>query len=126
MNKSLSNDYATFWIDDGILHFIYHPAVVIDLIAAEKVVTDRLKFQGEKIYPVFCDTRGIRDTDKSARDYLAKEGSLMTTAVAFIVNPPISHAITKFYIRTNKPVIPTKIFTEKYDALKFLKAYRKK
>ena len=126
MNNSLSNEFATFWIDDGILYFIYHPSVVIDLAAAEKVVTDRLKYQGEKVLPVFCDTRGIKDTDKSARDFLAKEGSLMTTAVAFLVNPPISKAITDFYIRTNKPITPTKIFTEKYEALKFLRTYRTK
>lgn len=126
MNKSLSNDYATFWIDDGILHFIYHPGIVINIAAAEKVVADRLKCQEDKIYPVFCDTRGIKDTDKEARDYLAREGSIMTPAVAFLVNPPISKAITDFYVRTNKPITPTKIFTEKYEALKFLKGYRKK
>lgn len=124
MNKSLSNDYATFWIDDGILHFIYHPAVVIDMTAAEKVVADRLKCQHDKYYPVFCDTRGVKDTDKSARDFLAREGSILTSAVAFLVNPPISQAIIDFYVRTSKPITPTKICTEKYEALKFLKTYR--
>lgn len=124
MNSSLTNDYATFWIDDGVLHFVYHPSVVVNLRAAEQVVSDRLKFQGEKVLPVFCDTRGIKDTEKSARDFLAKEGSVMTTAVAFLVNPPISQAITDFYVRTNKPVTPTKIFTEKYEALRFLKSFR--
>lgn len=124
MNSSLTNDYATFWIDDGVLHFVYHPSVVLNLRAAEQVVSDRLKFQGEKVLPVFCDTRGIKDTEKSARDFLAKEGSVMTTAVAFLVNPPISQAITDFYVRTNKPVTPTKIFTEKYEALRFLKSFR--
>jgi hypothetical protein len=124
MNKSLSNEYATFWIDDGILHFIYHAEVVVDLLAAEKVVADRLKCQEDKYYPVFCDTRGVKDTDKSARDYLAKEGSILTSAVAFLVNPPISQAIIDFYVRTSKPITPTQIFTEKYDALKFLKTYR--
>ena len=124
MNTSLTNDYATFWIDDGVLHFVYHPSVVLNLHAAEQVVSDRLKFQGEKVLPVFCDTRGIKDTEKSARDFLAKEGSVMTSAVAFLVNPPISQAITDFYIRTNKPVTPTKIFVEKYEALRFLRSFR--
>lgn len=126
MKNSLSNDYATFWIEDEILFFIYHHAVVLDIVAAEKIVEDRLKLQDDNSFPVFCDTRGIRDTDKTARDYLAKEGSLLTTAVAILVIPPISQAITDFYIRTNKPVTPTRIFTEKYEALKFLKTYRRK
>lgn len=124
MTNSLSNDFATFWVDDGILHFVYNPAVILDINVAEKVVTDRLKFQNGKTYPVFCDTRGIKDTDKSARDFLAKQGSILASAVAFLVNPPISQAIIEFYILTNKPVIPTKIFTEKYEAIKFLQSYR--
>lgn len=126
MKNSFSNEYATFWIEEDILFFIYHPAVNIDLFAAEKVVTDRVRLQAEKNYPVFCDTRGIKDTEKAARDFLAKEGSLLASAVAFLVNPPISQAITDFFIRTNKPVIPTKIFTEKYEAIKFLQPFRRK
>lgn len=124
MNTSLTNDFATFWLEEGVLHFVYHPFVVLNLHAAQQVVSDRLKFQGEKVLPVLCDTRGIKDTEKSARDFLAKEGSVMTSAVAFLVNPPISQAITDFYIRTNKPVTPTKIFTEKYEALRFLRSFR--
>lgn len=126
MKNSFSNSYATFWVDDGILNFIYHPEVVLDITAAETVVADRIKFQEGKEYPVFCDTRGIKDTEKAARDFLAKEGSLLALAVAFLVNPPISQAITDFYIRTNKPITPTKIFSEKYEAIKFLQAFRRK
>lgn len=126
MKKSLSNEYATFWVEEGILFFIYHPAVVLDMVAAEKVVTDRLKFQEEKTYPVLCDTRGLMDTEKSARDFLAKEGSVLTSAVAFLVNPPVSKAIIDFYIKTNKPITPAKVFSEKYEAVKFLKPFSKK
>lgn len=124
MTNSFSNDFATFWVDDGILHFVYNPAVILDINVAEKVVTDRLRFQNGKTYPVFCDTRGIKDTDKSARDFLAKQGSILASAVAFLVNPPISQTIIEFYILTNKPVILNKIFTEKYEAIKFLQSYR--
>lgn len=126
MKKSYSNDFATFWIEDGIIFFIYHPVVILDLKTAEKIVSDRLKFQEDKAYPVFCDTRGVTDTEKAARDFLAKEGSLLTTAVAFLVNPPISKAIIDFYIKTNQPVTPTKVFTEKFEALQFLKTFTKK
>lgn len=125
MKNSFSNDYATFWIEDEILHFVYHPSTVLDLAAAEQVVSDRVKFQGEKVLPVLCDARGIKEADKSARDYLAKEGSLMACAVAVLVHPPISKAITDFYIQNSKPVAPTRPFTEKYEALKFLKPFKK-
>ena len=125
MLNSFSNDFATFWIEDSVLHFVYHSSVKIDLAAAEKIVSDRVKFQEEKILPVLCDVRGLKEIDKEARDYLAKEGSLMASAVAVLVNPPLSKAMTDFYIQNSKPVVPTRPFTDKYEALKYLKNIRK-
>lgn len=126
MKKSFTNDYATFWIDQGIVFFVYHPGVIIDYRAAQRVLSDRLRLQDEKTYPVLCDTRGVEDTEKAARDFLAKEGSVLTSAVAFLVNPSVSKVITEFYIRTNKPATPVKVFTDKSQAVKFLKNYPKR
>lgn len=123
MKKTFSNDYATFWIEEGILFFLYHSAVVLDLNAAEKVLTDRIRFQEEKSYPIYCDLRGLKDTDKAARDYLARDGTILTKAIALHVEPLVSKTITDFYIGISKPDVPTEVFTEKYDALKFLKKY---
>lgn len=126
MRKKFSNDYATFWVEEGILFFVYHADVKLDFKAAQQVLSDRLKFQDEKTFPVLCDTRGVKETEKPARDFLAKEGSALTSAVAFLVNPSISKAITDFYVRTNKPVTPTQVFTQKQDAVQFLKNFPKK
>ena len=126
MKKSTTNEYATFWIEEGILYFIYHPGTILNLRVAEKVVADRLKFQQDITYPVFCNAQGVKDTEKAARDFLAREGSFLVRAVAYLVNPPISHAITDFFLRANRPTIPAEIFTEKFEALSFLKPYTKK
>lgn len=126
MKSSYSNEFATFWIEDGILHFIYKSAVNIDLAAAEKVAEDRIKFQAGKHYPVFCDAREIKDTEKAARDFLAKEGSLFALAVAFLVAPRVSKVITDFYVRTSKPIIPARLFTDRHDALRFLRQFNKR
>jgi hypothetical protein len=96
---------------------------VIDLIAAKLVVADRIMIQNEKAYPVLCDIRGVIDSDKAARDYLAKSGSVLTKAVSLLGNDTISLAITSFYLRINKPRVPTKIFTEELSALIFLETY---
>jgi hypothetical protein len=117
------NKFAHFWIENEILFFIYKPNVVIDLIAAKLVVADRIMIQNEKAYPVLCDIRGVIDSDKAARDYLAKSGSVLTKAVSLLGNDTISLAITSFYLRINKPRVPTKIFTEELSALIFLETY---
>ena len=123
MRDFIENDYAKFWIFDGILFFLYKPHTIVDLKTAEKIVADRLKLQDEKSYPVFCDTRGIKDVNKEARDYLAKEGSILATAVGFLVDFPVNEAIAQFYVKTNKPLVPTEVFTNKDEAMDFLKSF---
>jgi len=72
MNTELfENEYAKFWIRDQILFFEYKPDLVIDLAAAQRIVADRIKFQNEVAYPIFCDIRGVIDFDKAARLFSA-------------------------------------------------------
>lgn len=118
------NDYALFWIEGHVLYFEYKPDTVITLAVAKKVVSDRIRFQNEKTYPVFCDVRGIIDSDKSGRDYLAQSGSILTKAVAILGHQNVSQTMSSFYLKINKPSVPTAFFTNKQSALAFLEAYK--
>lgn len=122
--KYVENEAAKFWIEEGILFFEYKPNTILDLKTAKKVVADRLELQENKAYPIFCDIRGIVALDKPARDYLAKEGSLLAKAVSTLALEPVSSGIVEFYIQTSKPRVPTKIFTNKFLALKFLEPFK--
>ncbi|CAM3577385.1 hypothetical protein [Flavobacterium psychrophilum] len=117
------NDFAQFWIVDGILFFKYKPATTIDLKVAQRVVTDRIHFQNERSYPVLCDIRGVVSTDKAGRDYLAKSGSILTQAVGLVVDEKVLLTISTFYLQINKPAVPTQIFTTEASALVYLKTY---
>src|SRR5690554_2848636 len=117
MSERFTNRFSEFWLEDGILHFIYKSGVSLNLEAARIIVNDRIKFQKEIEYPILCDTRGINSTDKEARDFLAREGSIVATAVAFLVNGNISNVITSFFIKKSQPPIPTGIFADKSEAL---------
>jgi hypothetical protein len=74
-------------------------------------------------YAVFCDMRGIKDSDKPARDYLAKEGSALVKAVAVFTDSPVTRIMANFYLTISRPTVPTKMFTDKNNALEFLKPY---
>ncbi|MHB1148607.1 MAG: DUF7793 family protein, partial [Lutibacter sp.] len=76
-SEQFENEYAKFWIKDQILFFEYKTDLVIDLAAAQRIVADRIQFQHEVAYPIFCDIRGVVDFDKAARDYLAQSGSVL-------------------------------------------------
>ena len=117
------NEFAQFWILNGILFLEYKPNVVIDLKVAQQIVTDLMGVQNEKSYPVFCDIHGIVSIDKAARDYFAHSGSIFTKAVGLLGSPNISQTLISFYLRINKPKTPTRFFTDKAGALAFLESY---
>ncbi len=121
--KLFENEYAKFWIKDQILFFEYKPELVIDLAAAQRIVADRIQFQDEIAYPIFCDIRGVVNFDKAARDYLAQSGSVLTKAVGFLVHQKVTQTIATFYVNINKPTVPTQLFEDKSAALAFLSNY---
>jgi hypothetical protein len=123
MRNYQDNEFAQFWIHNEILFFKYKPNVVINLIAAQRIVADRIQLQNEIAYPIFCDIRGIVETDKAARDYLAQSGSILTKAVSLVGHHSISLSLTSFYLTICKPSVPTKLFTDESAALIFLEKY---
>ncbi|WP_333696014.1 DUF7793 family protein [Flavobacterium sp.] len=122
-HDTYENEHALFWVENGILFFEYKPDTILNLNVAKRVVADRIQFQNEKYYPVLCDIRGIIDTDKSGRDYLAQSGSLLTKAVGLIVHQKVSLTISNFYLQVSKPTVPTKLFTTKEEGIAYLKNY---
>lgn len=115
------NEYASFWIEEGLLFFIYKEGVPIDQAAAKRIVADRIRFQDERSFAVVCDIRGVVSMDKEARDYLAQTGSILTEAVALVGTDAVSVSMSTFYIRINRPAVPTAIFETVADAVYYLK-----
>ncbi|UMB54208.1 hypothetical protein MKD41_01715 [Lutibacter sp. A64] len=122
-HELFENKFAKFWISDQILFFEYKQDVVIDLAAAQCIVADRIQFQNEISYPIFCDVRGIKNIDKTARDYLAQSGSVLTKAVSFLVDKRVLKAMTTFYVTISKPTVPSQMFDDTTKALEFLSNY---
>ena len=118
------NNYAQFWIIDGILFFKYKPRTFIDLKVAQLVVTDRIHFQRERTFPILCDIRGVIGTDKAGRDFLAQSGSVLTRAVGLIAQQKVLLTISTFYLQVSKPSVPTQIFTTEAAALNYLQEFK--
>ncbi|MHA7831275.1 MAG: DUF7793 family protein [Flagellimonas sp.] len=121
MRRSHENKYAIYLLTEELMHIVYKKNVSIDLRAAQKVVQDRMKLQNGREMPVLCDIRELRMVNKPARDYLALEGSQWITALAFLIDPPITDMISSIYLGTHAQTIPTQSFTKKSEALAFLK-----
>ena len=67
----------------------------------------RLFIKNNKNYPVLCDLRQIIQAEKGAMDYLAKEGSIQTTAVALLLNYTHLKVTAQFYLTTSLPKVPS-------------------
>lgn len=119
----IENNYATYKLEQGVLYIRYHIGITIDLSTAVRIVSDRLKLQAGIAYPALCDIRGVREVNRSARRYLALEGSILTKAVAFIIEYPMTAVLWEFYLRSAKPPIPTQSFVDIDKARKYLMAY---
>jgi hypothetical protein len=120
--ESIENEYVTFWIEDGIMYGKYKPHVVIDLNAAMKVAEDRLKLANNKDYPFMGFLDGISSATKEARDFFSNgDGIKHMKKLALMTNSPISKMAGNFFLRISKPAVPTSLFTNKEDAIRWLK-----
>ena len=72
-------------------------------------------------YAVLVDSGIYTAISKEARELLAsKEFAEITIAKALLVRSLGHRIVGQFYIRINKPFIPTKIFSDREEAIKWL------
>jgi hypothetical protein len=79
--------------------------------------------QNKKI-PTLIKIKAIRESTKDARDFLAsKEGCVGLSAGAICVDSILENVIATLFIYLNKPIIPTKVFTDEEKAKEWLANY---
>lgn len=115
--------YGRYCIVDGILFVEYKADLIFTLKVARRIVQERIGFQHNKEYPVFCKLSGMIDSQSEARHYLAQEGAVFVKALAFHVTSPVATRLTEFYIQTLDHQIPTQSFNDRNQAIQFLKPY---
>lgn len=120
----VENKYVDYRIEDGIMFIKYNSGMDINEKAAKKIVRDRLRFQDNTSYPIFCDVSEIGFVNREARNYLAHEGSMMAKAVVFYLEDPLAMGTAKMYLAVNKPTVPTRWVLEKEKGLQFLEKYK--
>ncbi len=116
-------DYALFWVEEGILFFIYKLNMILDISVARSVVKARLRLQQGKVYPILCDIRQLKTSSKAAREYLAVDGCLNALAVAFVIEESYFGTMMSAFREISKPNVPVETFTTTSEALSFLKQF---
>lgn len=111
-------------LENGIIYGEYFPNTVITLELAKQAVQDRYSLTKGVSYPVLADAINLKLVDDEARSYLgSEEACKYITALAIVTDKPISNLFANVYLKWDKPPVPTKLFTDKTKALRWLKLF---
>ncbi len=121
--KTVETDYLELFVKDDVLYCIYKDIEMLDYNIAQICVQDRLNFIGNRSYPSLFDITKVKHSSKEARDYMANEGNVGVMASAMLVGSPMLKMAANFYITVNKPKNPSRLFTDRQDAVRWLQQF---
>ena len=118
------NEVYKVYLKDNILCGEYKKNTHIDLQMAKDLILLSKSLSKGVSYPHLIDAKHIISLSKDAREYLASpEATQDVIAGAFIIGSAVNRIIGNFFLRINKPQKPTKLFTDKEQALLWLDQY---
>lgn len=82
------------------------------------------KVAGDKKRPLLVITAPYGNLDSEAREYMASlESTKYSTAEAFVISSLGQKILANFYLKVNKPNVPTRIFNDIKQAEEWLRDY---
>ncbi len=73
-------------------------------------------------YRLIIDISRIRSMDRASRVFYAgPKGAEMYVAYAIVIGSPLTRALGNLFLGLNKPLIPTRLFTSRDDARRWLR-----
>lgn len=111
------------WLDDeGIIHVDVKPGTSLLLADAEEAIRALAQLCGGTRRPVLVDMSKTHGIDRAARNYFAgAETAKHESAAALIVKSPLTRALGNFFLGLNKPLMPTRLFSDENEALAWLR-----
>lgn len=112
-------------LTDGLFYFQFKKNTIIDYKLARYLVETRKRITRNEPFLMLFNGDNITNVTKDARDFFAsKEATDGIIAGAFIVNSPLTVVLSNFFITISKPKKPAKLFTDKAEAIKWLRAFQ--
>jgi hypothetical protein len=118
-------EFITIWLeeDEDILISTYKPGLKVDINIAHSLVNSRLDYTGGQPKFMLIDFTNVGAATREARLYMNDpNGGLMgVLAGAFLANNAVATLFINLYLKINKPSVPARFFTNKADAIEWLK-----
>ncbi|MCR6641097.1 MAG: hypothetical protein NVV82_19415 [Sporocytophaga sp.] len=121
----IKNEYCRVILSNGILHMHFNSDLYITLEVAKICVKERIRTFGNKSYPMLIYPGKNAHISPRARKYLSKkEATQFISAGAIIVRNNIHKHLAMVFITIDRPIIPTRFFTDVHQALSWLEYYK--
>jgi hypothetical protein len=112
-------------MDNGILHIHLKAGAEIQLSDAVLIVDAMGKIGKGKKFPILIDAGEFTSVDKEVRTFAASEESnIYTLADAIAYYSYAQKLIADFYIKHDHPVVPTRAFATKEEAIQWLETFQ--
>jgi hypothetical protein len=112
---------------DGILNIYLRPHMVIKQSDGEEIVKGLADIGNGKKFLLLFTAGADTSVSTDARYYASTpEANKYTIASAFVVKSIAQKLLGNAYVTFNKPVTPTRIFTDEAEAIKWLEGFRNK
>lgn len=113
-------------LEEGIITIHLNANSEITLSDALLIFEAMEKLSKGKKRPILIEAGELCSIDKDVREFSASEESnLFTLSDAIAYNSLAQKMIANFYINTNNPTVPTKLFPETESAMIWLKTFLK-
>lgn len=107
----LSNGVVIVEVDDNVM---------VELNDIKEIVRMQGELTDQKKHPVVTVPSEFTTISKEARHYMSgKEAAKYTSADAFIIRALAHKILADFYMRFQNPVVPTKIFRTREEAVEW-------
>lgn len=120
-SKETQNKLFEYSIKDEMLHFKFEEGVKVDIDIAKQLVMEPMLSEKGEAYAIIMDVNKPKDITKEAQRFLEKENSKRISAVAYVSKSRMAELFSNFLLIIDKPEIPTKHFSNKEDAEKWVK-----
>lgn len=110
------------WVDDDIVIGRFHDGADVSGDDARENLGVLLELIGSERAPVMVDLRPVHSQSAEARSVFAGPDAFrVSTSVALLIGSPISRVIGNFYLGFNKPLTPSRLFTDPDEARQWLR-----
>lgn len=126
-SKSYPLSNLTLLEDEDILYVEYCRGLEINLHNAKEIVANRFEFMQDAEHYMIIDATNIKSVSPEARSYLLdlNYGTKNILASAIIASNPVSALLANIFIKSSKN-FPSRFFSKKVDALKWIKELKVK